>query len=80
MTPHDLVNLYKLEALRSKSTGDTEPVRPILLTRTKPILIETPDSSCYCCKGTRWWMRQNEVICQQCHPNPILPGGTLFGI
>lgn len=32
------------------------------------------DGTCYCCKGSRWWLsRYGVLICTTCHP-PAVPG------
>lgn len=53
----------------SRRGGGPSPTRPGGVTLALSL---QSDGTCYCCKGSRWWLsRYGVLVCATCHPPPV---------
>ncbi|MEW5935109.1 MAG: hypothetical protein AB1816_16145 [Bacillota bacterium] len=61
-----------LALLSAGSTGQEEAVSSPAPGIALALSLQ-PDGTCYCCKGSRWWLsRYGVLVCATCHP-PAVP-------
>lgn len=70
-----LIRAHKAELLRLLSAGEAGQVEAVSspAPRITLALSLQPDGTCWCCKGSRWWLSVYGVlVCATCHP-PAVP-------
>jgi hypothetical protein len=70
-----LIREHKAELLRLLSAGSRgqEEARPSPASGIALALSLQDDGTCYCCKGSRWWLsRYGVLMCATCHPPAAL--------
>lgn len=67
-----LIREHKAELLGLLSAGGSGQGEARAIAVGITLLSLQPDGTCYCCKGSRWWLsRYGVLICATCHPPAV---------